>query len=152
MPTQTEATVCGPLKPDSFSPARDLVFLDDPRVSFESDRDQNDDEDDHSIHTDLEMPMRRLIEMVCRIGGTLEVQDAYRPQLVHSEKSLHKEGRAIDLTCDAIGLKTLARLCWAAGFDWVYYESSAGGGSHVHCSVRRRDYTPPDPAATKSAR
>ena len=51
--------------------------------------------------------------------------------------SLHKEGRAIDVTCDQMPLEELAKLCWISGFDWVYYEARKGKGPHIHCSVRR---------------
>jgi D-alanyl-D-alanine dipeptidase len=84
------------------------------------------------------VPLARLIEMISARDATLKVQDAYRPGgKVHGSKSLHKEGRGIDLTCEEMSLEELARICWAAGFDWVYHEASAKGGAHVHCSVKR---------------
>ncbi|MFC1452487.1 hypothetical protein ACFLSJ_03985 [Verrucomicrobiota bacterium] len=112
------------------------MYIDDPRVWWESDNDDKDTEDDHSIHRSLEAPLRRLIELVHERGGALEVQDAYRAGGVHNPRSLHKEGRALDVTCDEMSLEDLAKLCWAAGFDWVYHEDR-GTGPHVHCSVRR---------------
>jgi hypothetical protein len=118
-----------------FSPGRDLTFIDDARVWWESDNDDGDNEDDHSIHKSLEIPLRRVIELVAARGATLKVQDAYRPAGIHNPRSLHKEGRAVDLTCDDMPLEDLAKLCWAAGFDWVYYETR--GGAHIHCSVKR---------------
>jgi hypothetical protein len=141
-PTQSEADVSGARNPDLFSAGRDLVYVDDPRVFWESDDDKNDDECDHSIHRSLEAPLRLVIELVHAAGGTLEVHDAYRASGIHNARSLHKEGRAIDLTCDELGLEKLARLCWAAGFDWVYYEASSRGGAHVHCSVKRNHTQP----------
>ena len=66
---------------------------------------------------------------------TLRVQEGYegyRPKPQHLARSLHKEGRAIDVTCKEMSLEELARLCWVAGFDWVFHEPD-----HVHCSVRR---------------
>jgi len=143
MPPMKEALVCGSIEDKDFSPARDLVFVDDPRVWWESDTDKADDEDDHSVHRDLELPLRRLIELVCARGGLLKVHDSYRPQSVHKSISLHKEGRAIDLTCDEIGLENLAKLAWSAGFDFVLYEAPSNGGDHVHCSVRRRGHVQP---------
>lgn len=137
MPRLREGLVSGSIDLSTFSPGRDLVRVDDARVWWESDHDTSDEEDDHSMHVLAEEALRRLIELVIRHGGTLKVQDAYRPQLVHSSRSLHKEGRAIDVTCDEFSLEKLAKLCWAAGFDWVYHEASAKGGAHVHCSVRR---------------
>jgi hypothetical protein len=110
LPPLKEVLVCGSVEGKDFSPARDLVFVDDPRVWWESDRDVSDDEDDHSVHRDLELPLRRLIELVSSQGGTLRVHDSYRPQSVHKSTSLHKEGRAIDLTCDELGLEPLAGL------------------------------------------
>ncbi len=65
------------------------------------------------------------------------MQDAYRPGGIHNPTSLHKEGRAIDITCKELSLEKLAKLCWAAGFDWVYHEVKAKLGAHVHCSVKR---------------
>ncbi len=137
LPPIREGDVSGSVDPDLFSPGRDLVYVDDPRVWWESDHDKDDDECDHSVHRAMEIPLRRLIALVCARNGVLEVHDAYRPAKIHSSRSLHKEGRALDITCDELGLEELAKLCWGAGFDWVYYEASAKGGAHVHVSVRR---------------
>jgi len=141
-PTKNEAETSGKRDPELFSPGRDLIFVDDPRVYWESDNDKNDDECDHSMHKSMEKPLRLLIELVHARGGTLEVQDSYRASGVHNTRSLHKEGRAIDITCDELGLEKLASLAWASGFDWVYYEKSSRGGAHVHCSVKR-DHSQP---------
>jgi len=135
LPSLREGLASGSIELSTFSPGRDLVYINDTRVWWESDNDAEDTEDDHTIHKSLEAPLRRLIELVCQNGGTLKVQDAYRPNGVHNRQSLHKEGRAVDVTCDEIPLEKLAKLCWAAGFDWVYYETR--GGAHVHCSVKR---------------
>lgn len=137
MPAFREGLVSGSIDLKSFSPDKDLIQIDDTRVWWESDNDENDDEDDHIIHKSLEVPLRRLIELVCHAGGRLEVHDAYRPSGIHNPGSLHKEGRAIDVTCDEFPLERLAKLCWAAGFDWVYYEAKGRSGAHIHCSVRR---------------
>jgi hypothetical protein len=137
LPSGREGDVSGSIDLSTFSAGRDLVYVDDPRVWWESDHDGiHDTECDHSIHRSLEEPLRRLIELVAARGGTLEVHDAYRATGIHNIGSLHKEGRAVDVTCDQMPLEELAKLCWAAGFDWVYYEAR-GGGPHVHCSVRR---------------
>lgn len=120
----------------AFLPEIDLVHVDDDRVWWESDHDTDDTEDDHLMHRAMEEPLRRLIELVHREGGVLKVQDAYRAEGVHARYSLHKQGRAVDLTCDELGLEKLAKLCWAAGFDWVYNENPKRGGAHVHASVR----------------
>lgn len=119
-----------------FDPLRDLIEIDDHRVWWESDNDHGDTENDHQFHRNMEVPIRRLIELVSAEGGTLEIQDSYRATGVHSPSSLHRQGRAVDLTCDELGLERLAQLTWAAGFDWVYYEAPKRGGHHVHASVR----------------
>lgn len=145
MPSTGEGATSGSIDLGTFSAGRDLTYFDDARVWWESDNDTNDTECDHSIHRALVAPLRRLIELVSQAGGTLEVHDAYRPSGIHAARSLHLEGRAIDVTCDELGLKELAKLCWAAGFDWVFYESKAKGGAHVHVSVRRDNgVVPPD--------
>ena len=135
MPNCKEEQVSGGLM-GQFFPRHDLVRIDDPRVWWESDNDHRDTEDDHLMHRAMEEPFRRLVELVAREGGTLKVQDIYREEGIHADKSLHKEGRAVDLTCDELGLERLARLAWAAGFDWVYHEWPRKGGAHVHASVR----------------
>ncbi|HIE11485.1 MAG TPA: hypothetical protein EYP62_07720 [Kiritimatiellae bacterium] len=137
LPRIPETRASGPLDLPTFCPEYDLVRFDDPRVWWESDHDSSDNEDDHLMHRNLVPPLKRLIELVEKYGGHLEVQDAYRPSGVHSPRSLHKEGRAVDLTCRGLSLEDLARFAYAAGFDWVYYESGGRGGDHVHCSVRR---------------
>ena len=138
LPDAREGDVSGSIDMSVFSPGRDLVYVDDARVWWESDNDEADIEDDHSMHVNCEAPFRRLVELVEMNGGTLEVHDAYRPSGVHNSRSLHREGRALDLTCDQFPLEKLAKLCWAAGFDWVYYEAGrVGNGEHIHCSVKR---------------
>ncbi len=135
LPTNSEADVCIAFDPDAFSAEKDLIRIVDTRVWFESDEHANGDEDDHLIHRAMSTPFMRLIELVCQHKGRLKVHDAYRTRGPHCELSLHKEGRAVDLTCEEFSLSHLAKLAWAAGFDWVFYETS--GGDHVHCSVRR---------------
>jgi hypothetical protein len=137
-PSFKEGTASVSIDEVSFDADRDLVLVFDDRVWWESDHDERsgDTEDDHLVHYALEESLRRVIELVVREGGTLEVHDAYRATGVHSPKSLHKQGRAVDLTCDELGLERLSILAWAAGFDWVYYEAPRRGGHHVHASVR----------------
>ncbi len=138
LPDMRENAASGSIHMPTFSPGRDLVYVDDPRVWWESDHDgESDDECDHTFHRSLEAPLRRVIEAVAVRGATLKVQDAYRPTGIHNGRSLHREGRAIDLTCDGLPLEELAKLCWQAGFDWVFYERPTGGGDHIHASVRR---------------
>ena len=170
MPDMKESDASGAISNSAFSPGRDLVYVDDPRAWWESDFDgETDDEDDHSMHRALEPAFRRLVELVAMSNATLRVQEAYRPATIHSAQSLHKEGRALDLTCpdldpsvpktnprdgkqvipSQLSLEILAKLCWAAGFDWVYYEVPRSSGAHLHVSVRR-DAVPP-PAADGKA-
>jgi len=137
MPRIGEGAASGSIDLSTFSAGRDLVYFDDRRIWWESDHDKNDNECDHSMHRAVQAPLRRLVALVSRAGGTLEVHDAYRPTGVHAPRSLHLEGRAVDVTCDELGLKELAKLCWAAGFDWILYEANARGGAHIHASVRR---------------
>jgi len=125
----------------SFHPDRDLVEIYDDRIWWESDNDNDtkDDENDHLFHYAMVQPMCRLVEMVEERGGTLKVQDSYREHGVHAPRSLHKQGRAVDVTWkdpktgENRSLAVLARMCWAAGFDWVFFESSP---PHIHASVR----------------
>lgn len=137
MPDSGEGETSGSIDLSTFSAGRDLIYLADPRVWWESDNDEDDVECDHTFHVSMQQPFEALVELVEQEGGTLKVQDVFRASGVHGPKSLHKEGRGIDVTCDELGLERLACLCWAAGFDWVYYEASSKGGAHVHCSVRR---------------
>lgn len=135
MPNRKEELVSGALI-GHFSARHDLIRVDDTRVWWESDHDKGDTEEDRLMHRAMEESFRRLVELVVRSGGTLKVQDIYREQGIHAPKSLHREGRAIDVTCDELGLERLAKLAWAAGFDWVYHEWPKNGGAHVHASVR----------------
>ncbi len=138
LPRDREAEVSGAIDLSTFSPGRDLTYVVDDRAWWESDNDNGDTECDHSVHQSLRAPLERVIQLVAERGDVLKIQDAYRPALVHNPKSLHKEGRAIDLTCDETPLEELAKLCWRAGFDWVYYErGSRSNGPHIHCSVAR---------------
>lgn len=137
MPDVSEGNASGSIDMGTFSAGRDLVYVDDRRVWWESENDKDDEEDDHSMHQSVEAPLRRLINLVDKEGGVLRIQDAYRGSGIHSGRSLHKEGRALDLTCEELGLERLAKLCWRAGFDWVLFESGTKGGDHVHASVRR---------------
>ncbi len=137
MPPVRETVASGAIDMNSFLAERDLIRIDDSRVWWESDNDVGDDEDDHEIHKSMEEPLRRLIELVCQHGGTLKVHDAYRYMGIHVQRSLHKEGRAVDVTCNELSEEKLAKLCWVSGFDWVYYEKKKNRGVHIHCSVRK---------------
>ncbi len=140
MPRTREIYASGAIDMETFSAGRDLIYVQDSRIYWESDHDTDGDvECDHSFHRALEEPFRRLHNLLLKQcpEAVLEVQEAFRPTGIHVKFSLHREGRAIDLTCDQIPLETLAKLCWAAGFDWVLYEHSRGTGPHIHASVKR---------------
>lgn len=155
MPDMRESEASGPISNSVFSAGRDLVYVVDDRVWWESDNDgESDDECDHTMHYAMELPFRRLVEMCVASNATLRVQEAYRATGVHASRSLHKEGRALDLTCPELdpdnpsdrlssikSLEILAKMAWAAGFDWVYNEWPRGGGPHIHASIKR----PPTP-------
>lgn len=135
-PEGREGSISGSIDLGTFSEAW-LTEVHDDRIWWESDHDHGDTEDDHLMHRSLKEPLLRLTALVTAEGGHLEVHDAYREKGIHAPRSLHREGRAIDLTCDDLGLERLAILCWSAGFDWVFYENKAKKGAHVHCSVQR---------------
>jgi hypothetical protein len=138
LPNQRETTVSGSIDLGTFSPGRDLTYIEDDRVWWESDNDSGDIECDHTVHRSMRQPLERTIQLVAERGGTLKIQDAYRPNLIHNPKSLHKEGRAVDLTAIDLDLESVAKICWQAGFDWVYHEKGKGNnGPHIHASVAR---------------
>jgi hypothetical protein len=140
-PPRREVLVSGANDPESFDPDEDLIEYHDPTIWWESDNDGDwDTENDHQIHRDILPALVRLNALVLQENATLKVQDAYRAEGIHSPESLHREGRALDLTADGMGLARLAQLAVQAGFDWVYYESPKGGGAHVHASVTRKTH------------
>ena len=136
MPSYREGDSSKSIDEVDFIPERDLIVMEDVRVWWESDNVKNGDENDHLFHYAMEGPMRRLIAMVCERGETLRVTEAYSLQKIHTTKSLHKQGRAVDVTWmnkkgERLPLSDLAKMCWAAGFHWVYFERD-----HIHASVR----------------
>lgn len=152
-PEERESSVCGAIRLDDFSAGRDLVYVEDPTVWWESDQDakENDIEDDHTMNVALEPAFRRLVALLATEKPDLQlrVQECFRAAGVHSARSLHAEGRAIDVTVgrkDGTRLPAseteaayteLAAFCWRAGFDWIYFENATGTGPHVHASVKR---------------
>ncbi len=153
MPRGKEIYASGPIDLKTFNPTNDLVRFEDKRVWFESDNDHSaDDEDDHVIHRALEVPLKRLVNLLEKQGGTLKVQEAFRhaeKNRVHQTASLHCEGRAVDLTCEKTSLSDLAKLTWQAGFDFVLYEVPKKSGVHLHCSVKRSPDAPLPPRPAK---
>jgi hypothetical protein len=141
MPRGRETVNSGAINLATFDAKRDLVRFEDSRVWFNSDHKpaSSGHEDDHLINRAMEVPLKRLVNLVDKKKGKLKVQDAYRPaeDKIHMQVSLHCEGRAIDLTCENLSLSELAKLCWQAGFDFVLYETPKASGEHVHCSVKR---------------
>lgn len=146
-PLGRESLNSGAIDLATFNPVNDLIHFDDPRVWFESDHDTDDETDnDHLLHRAMEWPLRRLVNLVEQKGGKLKIQDTYRSantNRIHMERSLHCEGRAIDLTSENLSLSDLANLCWQAGFDYVLYEAPKRSGEHIHASVRRDHDTLP---------
>jgi len=146
LPQGKETLSSGPIDLATFKPDKDLIRFVDERVWFESDNKKDPEEDDHKIHRSMEVPLKRLVNLLEKKSGgkaKLKVHDAYRLTGVHLPGSLHKEGRAIDLTGDGISQSELAKLAWQAGFDFVLYEKpEKGRGEHLHCSVKRSPDAP----------
>ncbi len=153
LPRGKESLASGPIDLKTFSPSNMLVRFEDSRVWFESDNDRSgDDEDDHLIHSAVEVPLKRLVNLLEKKGGKLKVHEAYRAadkNKIHLTSSLHCEGRAVDLTCEKLSLSELAKLAWQSGFDFVLYEKPRKSGEHLHCSVKRSPDAPlpPRPSA-----
>ncbi len=150
MPRGKEIYASGPIDLATFDPERDIVRFEDVRVWFDSDQKQKtpNTEDDHLIHRAMEVPLKRLVNLMEKRGGKLKVHDAYRPaekNRIHLTNSLHCEGRAIDLTCEGLPMGELAKLCWQSGFDFVLYEVPRSSGVHLHCSVKRTPDAPLPP-------
>lgn len=140
-PPRKELVVSGANDPELFRVEEDLVEYHDTTIWWESDHDGDwDTENDHLVHRDILPALIRLNALVLQEGATLKIQDAYREEGIHAPASLHREGRALDLTADGMSLARLAQLAVQAGFDWVYYESPKGGGAHIHASVARKTH------------
>ena len=155
LPRGKEIYASGPIDLKTFNPTNDLVRFEDQRVWFESDNTHRADAaDDHMIHRAVEVPMKRLVNLLEKKGGKLKVHDAYRAadkNRIHQTDSLHCEGRAVDLTCEKVGLGDLAKLAWQSGFDFVLYEVPRKSGVHLHCSMKRSPDAPLPPRPDKNA-
>ncbi len=140
LPRGKESATCGAIDLKTFNPTNDLIHFEDKRVWFESDYDRQRHEDDHLMHRSMEVPLRRLVNLLEKKGGKLKIHEAYRAaesNKIHIANSLHCEGRAVDLTCENYDLGELAKLAWQSGFDFVLYEKPLRSGVHLHCSVKR---------------
>ena len=155
LPRGKEIYASGPIDLTTFNPTNDIIRFEDSRVWFDSDNHHRpNDADDHLIHRSLEVPLKRLVNLLAKKRGTLKIQDAYRAadkNKIHLAVSLHCEGRAVDLTCDQISLSDLAKLAWQSGFDFVLYEKPVKSGLHLHCSVKRSPDAPLPPRPEKGA-
>lgn len=158
LPRGKEIYASGPIDLKTFSATNMLERLEDARVWFESDNDRPaEEEDDHVIHRAMEVPLKRLINLLEKKGGKLKIHEAYRAvekNNVHLSTSLHCEGRAVDLTCERLSLSDLAKLAWQSGFDFVLYEKPRKSGVHLHCSVKRGpdEPLPPRPATADNGK
>ncbi|MDD2599006.1 MAG: hypothetical protein PHO37_07265 [Kiritimatiellae bacterium] len=141
LPAGRESLTSGAIDLKRFDPKKELIRFHDSRVWFASDHDKGATENTHLIHRAIEIPLKRLVNLVEQKGGKLKIQAAYRarynPETTHLENSLHREGRALRMTSDNLDLSELGKLAWQAGFDYVLYEVPANGGAHLHCSVKR---------------
>lgn len=145
LPRGKEIFASGPIDLQTFNSTNDLVCFEDARVWFESDHDTGDDEDDHMIHRAVEVPLKRLVNLMEKRRATLKIYEAFRlaeKNKIHLATSLHCEGRAVDLTSDTMNLTELAKLAWQSGFDFVLYEKPRKSGVHVHCSMKRSPEAP----------
>jgi hypothetical protein len=153
LPRGKESLASGPIDLKTFNPTNDLIRFTDARVWFESDNDHHsDDEDDHMMHRAVEVPLKRLVNLLEKKGGKLKVHEAYRAaekNKIHLATSLHCEGRAVDLTSENYDLGELAKLAWQSGFDFVLYEKPRRSGVHLHCSVKRSPGAPLPPRTDK---
>lgn len=155
LPRGKEIYASGPIDLKTFNPSNMLVRFVDARVWFESDGDHpGEEEDDHVIHSAVEVPLKRLVNLLEKKGGKLKIHEAYRAadrNKVHLTTSLHGEGRALDLTCEKLSLSDLAKLAWQSGFDFVLYEKPRKSGVHLHCSVKRSPDAPLPPRQEKGS-
>jgi hypothetical protein len=106
--------------------ARNIVFKDEEGTGA-----------DRLMTPRLEARLQRLASLVSREwpGVQLRVTEAWDENREHGERSVHYEGRAVDLTTsdlDNTRLARLAGLALSAGFEWVAHEPT-----HVHASVSR---------------
>ena len=152
LPRGKETLASGPIDLDHFNPTNELVRFEDKRVWFESDYDKVVEEDDHLIHRAVEVPLKRLVNLMEKKRGTLKIHEGYRTaekNKIHLATSLHCEGRAVDLTSETMSLTDLAKLAWQAGFDFVLYEKPKKSGVHLHCSMKRSPDAPLPPRPEK---
>lgn len=147
LPKGKESQTVGAIDLGRFDPARALVRFEDSRVTVARDSEGPDIAGGAClIHRSVEVPLKRLVNLLASKKGKLRVLAAYRPVTPgqrHDATSLHYEGRAVAVTCQKLSLEELAKLAWQAGFDFVLYEAPSSGQHQVHCSVKRAPAPPP---------
>src|SRR5205823_1766032 len=63
----------------------------------------------------------------------LQINAGFDTEGKHGERSIHYEGRALDIQANGKFLQRLAGLAMLAGFDWINSDDSKG---HLHVSVQ----------------
>lgn len=145
--TETETMAAGPMlcqiEPDSCAYHKMIGNL-APSIVFKREEEPPYDKEDILMHPDMLLPLTRLNQLVLdewKGAYFLRITDAYDSLLEHDlgqtnnerKRSLHFEGRSVDLTTWPIDLNQYGRLCTlahCAGFAWVQHE-----GDHCHASI-----------------
>lgn len=111
-----------------------LVRVDHPLIVFKA---EEGTDADRWMTRPVSERLIRLAELVSKEwaaeGIRLRVTEAWDPEREHGRRSLHYEGRAVDLTTsdrDQSKYPKLGSLAIQAGFAWVYNERD-----HIHASA-----------------
>jgi hypothetical protein len=112
-----------------------LVRNENPDIVF---KDEEGSGADHMMTKKVSDKLDALAALVKREwpGVKLRVTEAWDENLEHATRSVHYEGRGVDLTTspiDGTKLGRLARLAVDAGFEWVFFENKL----HVHVSMSK---------------
>lgn len=115
--------------------------------------DEKSDSDERRMTKNCFEKLNKLAEDVKRTWGSkgvkLRVINAFDLDDVkkrHGEKSLHHEGRAVDLTTsdrDKSKYPILGRMAYTAGFNYVFYASK----SYIHASVKTDEDAEEEPVS-----